>query len=122
MSSELVAVEGCTLECENGGTAQITTNASGVSVIKKKGIYRGTVTVSVAGSNAGGADGNASGTGTFTITAEKATVEGMPVLRMNDEASVTVYGTHQEGQTTRPTTGSEKVTITDAGQNVVKAT
>lgn len=122
MSAKAIAVQGCTLVCQFGGTARITSSPSLLSSIDGKGIYRGVVEVSVTGSTAGGADGNASGTGSFEITAETVRVDGDPVLRVEDKASFTVYGTHYDGESTHNTEGTETVTIQAAGQNVVNAT
>lgn len=126
MSLKEIAVEGCTLEFQNGGTGTITINPNQASTKVKaegKGVYTslqftisgytgGAITVAKSGS----------GSGTINATAQKVKVEGNAVFLKGDVSStITINGLKPvEGGGTAPATATEIVKITDAGQTKVK--
>lgn len=108
-----IVVEGCTLTCQSGGVATIVTLPSEYNIIDNCKIYSGPLTISVNGSSAGGADANATGTGTLTPTSQYNKADGKFVVLEGDKAEIIVNGADSEGS---PTVGTEVVTITKAGQ------
>lgn len=126
MSLKEIAVEGCTLEFQNGGTGTITINPNQASTKVKaegKGVYTslqftisgytgGAITVAKSGS----------GSGAINATAQKVKVEGSAVFLKGDVSStITISGLKPaEGGGTAPATATEIVKITNAGQTKVK--
>lgn len=115
MALKNIAVEGCTLVCQFGGTAKIETLASKTSFFNDKGVYSGPLTISVKGSSAGGASANATGVGTLIPTAQFTLADNKFVVLEGDKASIVVAGSTSSGS---PTSGTEVVTIQHAGQSV----
>lgn len=115
---KFIAVSGCTLVCQFGGTAVINTPPSTDVLIDNKGVYRGPLTISVTNSSAGGASANASGAGVLNPTAAYVQADGLFVVLEGDKCDVTVAGSTSGGSAT---SGAEVVTIASAGQAVVLA-
>lgn len=115
---KFIAVSGCVLVCQFGGTATINTPPSSNVLIDNKGVYRGPLTISVANSSAGGASANASGAGVLNPTAAYVQADGLFVVLEGDKCDVAVGGSTSGGS---PTSGSEVVTIMSAGQVSVQA-
>jgi hypothetical protein len=120
MAAKELAVQGCTLEIQTpvSGNASITSSPSTKVKADNKGVYKGTVLVSVSGASQGNCQG-ASGVGSFTTTAQKCKVENETPLRKDDEATVTCNGTDPT-QGGAPCSFSATVKVSDAGQNKVK--
>ena len=124
MSLNYIAVEGCTLEFQNGGTGTITITPGQTSTKVKadgKAVYL-TLKFTVSGYN-GQAITNADGTGQGSIiaSAQHVKVEGNAVILEGDvSASITISGTTttQSGKT--PVTAVEIVKVTKAGQSKAK--
>ena len=114
---KLIAVEGCELSCVQGGIATIESDPSKAVKINGNGIYFDSIEISVKGSSAGGAAGNASGTGKLNLTASKTKASGKFVCLEGDEAQIVVNGSNPLGM---PTSGIEVVKIEKAGQKIVK--
>lgn len=116
MAKKELAVEGCTLEIQSpvSGNASITSSASSKFKISNKGVYKGTVLVSVSGASQGNCQ-SASGVGSFTTTAQKMKVENETPLREEDEATVSCSGT--DVSTGAACNFSATVKVSDAGQD-----
>jgi hypothetical protein len=118
-----VAVDGCELEdVIGGGSVEIKSNPSDKNFAEGKGIYFGTINISVSGSDGGGAITNGDGQGTGTLTGTGSSIcdagSGEPAVLVEDSAVVMVSG--HAGQTP---VGPIPVTVkvTDAGQDKVIA-
>ena len=109
MSSREIAVQGLTLQCTDGGTAQITTPPEQIKV-NSKGVYCGPQVVSVTNADNGSCH-SASGTGTLNPTAN-CKGNSKAILRKNDQCTVTVNGTTSGGS---PCSFSVTVTVLNAG-------
>lgn len=123
-----IAVVGCQLQdMTGGGTVSITSSASSRNKASNKGMYFGTISVSVSGSNGGGIinNYNGSGVGTITGTGTKVLGNGQPAVLEGDTGTVTVYGTRTDpspdGEVTTSVSSVVTVKIISAGQAVVIA-
>ena len=115
-----VAVEGCTLTLSPGtGTATITSAASTKAKADGKGVYRGTLQISISGytSSVITVAGSGSGSGTLDGTSQTTKVEGQTVVLEGDQATITVNGQATAGSSTVPASEPVTVTIQNAGQN-----
>ena len=114
---ENIANTDCTIDANNGASVSIISPASMKSKANGKGVYRGTITVSVAGATAGSCTQIAPEQSTISPTAIKTKVDGQEVIREGDSGSVSVAG-----QT--PSSASCNIlvnfSIDDAGQDKVK--
>lgn len=116
-----VAVENCVLVADTGeGNISIDTPASANMKIDNKGVYAGTVTISISGLSGSGFT-NGSGSGTLTGSAQFNKLDNQPVILEGDQ-SVTIM----VSATTTSTPPEEievptVVTIQSAGQTVVQA-
>lgn len=126
MSLKEIAVEGCTLEFQNGGTGTITINPNQASTKVKaegKGVYK-TLKFTISGYTGGAitVTGSGTGSGEINASAQKVKVEGNAVFLKGDVSStITINGLQPaEGGGTKPATNQEIVKITDAGQTKVK--
>jgi hypothetical protein len=126
LSLKEIAVEGCTLEFQNGGNGTITINPGQVSTKVKadgKGVYK-TIKFTVSGYTGGAITvaKSGSGSGEITASATKVKVEGNAVILKGDVSAVfTVTGLKPvEGGGTTTATNQEVVKVTDAGQTKVK--
>ena len=128
--SELVAVEGLTIDhsagsLASGGTFSIISIASTKVKLQGNGVYKMQLQVSWTGGNySGGVTGTALTTTPVVIsaTATKVKVEGGEVLRLGDSGTMT--GTYTlAGLSPVPNTpfSGAKIEITDSGQDKVKA-
>ena len=125
MSLKAIAVEGCTLEFQNGGTGTITITPGQTSTKVKadgKAVY---LTLKFSVSNyVGGAITipiEESGSGEINASSQHVKVEGNKVLLEGDvSATITMNGQTQSGSSTVPATNQEVVKITAAGQSKAK--
>ena len=117
-----VAVDGCELEdTTGGGRVSVDSPPSNGDFAGGKGMFFGTINVSVSGSTGGGkfTDGNGAGTGTLTGTGSNIlSANGEPAVLEGDTADIIVNGT-SGGYAQPPATVTVKVT--SAGQSVVVA-
>lgn len=113
-----VAVTDPEFECKFGGNVQILSPPSMTLSIGGKGVYRGPMMVSVTGSSAGGAAGNASGIGMIMPTAMKGQNTEMGYIREGDEGKITVFGISPAPS---PTVGTEIVTVKSCKQRVMQS-
>ena len=120
-----IAVEGCTLQFQNGGNGQIMINPNQTSLKAKaegKGIYK-TLQFQISGytGQAITVTGSGTGQGEIKTTAQKVKVEGNLVFLTGDQSlPITINGQTTSGSSTVPATAVEIVKITDAGQTKVK--
>ena len=127
--TKAIAVQGCTLEFQNGGSGTITITEGQTSTKVKadgKAAYK-TLTFSISGYTASSAvsptwiPGSGSGSGSIQASAQHVKIEGNPALLEGDQsAAITINGQQQSGQTTIPAVATEIVKITAAGQAKVK--
>lgn len=125
MSLKNIAVEGCTLEFQNGGSGTITVTPGQTSMTTKadgKSVYTSLkFTVSAYTGGEITIPGSGSGSGEITASAEKVKVDGKKVFLEGDvSATFTITGQKPSGTTTVPATNDEVVKITDAGQSKAK--
>lgn len=113
-----IVVQGCTLVCKFGGVASIVTPPSSTTIIDNHNVYSGPLTISVTGSSAGGADANATGVGILTPSSQYNQVDDKFVVLEGDKVDIVVNGATSKGSAT---TGTETVTITQAGQTSTSA-
>lgn len=111
-----IAVQGCTLECTPAATAQITTSPSTTTKAAGKACYRGPLTINVTNATAV-PDGNGTGAGRITGSAQEVKIDGQPAVLEGDEVQITVSGT-SDG---KPASGVVTVKISQAGQTYVAA-
>ena len=131
MSLKLIAVEGCSLEFQNGGypNTAISVTPGQVSTKVKaggKGVYK-SIKFTISGYTASSAlkptwiPLSGSGQGEITATSQHVKVEGNKVLLEGDQsASITIIGQEQQGSSVVPSQVTEVVKITSAGQTKVK--
>lgn len=131
MSLEYIAVEGCSLEFQNGGSPNTAISITGGQLSTKvkaggKAVYK-TLNFTISGYTASSAisptwvPGSGSGQGKIQTTSSHVKVEGNKVLLKGDvSASITIYGKEQQGQAQIDAQVTEIVKITDAGQTKVK--
>ena len=118
---KLVAVEGCILTADTGtGNISINTNASQKCKVDGKGIYSGTLNISITGLSGSGFT-NGSGNGTLIGTGIYTSIDSQSVVLEGDKSTtITVTATmtaYPYSEITVPTI----VTINSAGQTVLKA-
>ena len=120
-----VAVEGCTIEdTTGGGTVSIESDPSEKVMACGSKVYFGPLAFSVSDSDGGGkiGDGNGEGAGVIAGTGTKILdADGNPAILLDDEVTITVYGTTTSGSSQTPSSGDITVKITDAGQDKVIA-
>lgn len=111
------AVQGCTLSLSSGtGLVNITTPPSNKVKFDGKGIYMGTITVSISGYTNGTITGGI-GIGYISGSSENNSF-GSNLVRENDESGqITITGTKPNGN---PGTATVTVKIADAGQKKVQ--
>ena len=131
MSVKNIAVDGCTLEFQNGGgpNTAITIEPNQTSTKVKaegKAVYK-TLKFTISGYTAPATEkpnwvsGSGSGNGEITVTAGHVTVEGNKVILEGDVSeSITISGQENSGSSTVTSTFTEVVKVTDAGQSKVK--
>lgn len=125
MSLKAIAVEGCTLEFQNGGTGTINITPGQTSTKVKadgKAVYK---TLKFTVSNYVGGEITipilASGNGEINASSQHVKVEGNKVLLEGDvSATITMNGQKPAGSSTAPATNQEVVKITAAGQSKAK--
>lgn len=124
---KFVAVEGCvlTLSSGNATSIQIVTPAS-KNTIEKKGIYYGTLNISISGFSSTNVPNwipmSGSGSGTLSPTSQHVSVNGKMVVRADDEsATITINGQISTESGNKPAIDMVTVKITDAGQTKIKA-
>lgn len=124
MSLKNIAVEGCTLQLQNG-TGTITINPGQASAKVKcdgKAVYTA-LKFTVSGYTGGAitVSGSGAGSGEIISTAQKNKAEGKSVFLEGDKSAVvTINGLQPSGSGTAPATATETVTIQMAGQSKVK--
>ena len=127
MSLKNIVVEDCQFSIEVGGAVigtgnvSVTSTASTNSKIKigevSKGIYTGPMAISVSGYTDGSISGG-SGTGVINSSAQKVTVDTLPVILEGDSGDVVLTGTNP--QSGAPVSGyTVKVKVISAGQMFV---
>lgn len=120
-----IAVEGCTLQFQNGGTGTISITPGQTSLKVKadgKGVYK-TLNFTISGytGQAITVAGSGTGSGSINASATHDKVEGNPVFLEGDVSStITINGLQPSGGGTAPATATEIVKITSAGQTKVK--
>lgn len=126
MSLKNIAVEGCTLQFQNGGTGTITITSGQTSQkVKADGnaVYK-TLNFTISGytGQAITVSGSGSGSGSINATAQHVKVEGQPVFLEGDQsATITINGLQPApGGGTTSATATEIVKITNAGQSKAK--
>lgn len=125
MSLKEIAVEGCTLEFQNGGTGTITITPGQTSTKVKadgKAVYL-TLKFTVSGYSGGAITDpeSGSGSGEITASAEHVKIEGYKALLEGDvSAEFIITGTSTSGSSTTTVTTPEVVKITAAGQTKAK--
>lgn len=120
MTNKFVAVEGCTLTLSSGTAVSIniTSPASTTDKASKKGIYFGTLSISIQGFTSEKIDAGGIGIGVLNPTANYVNSHGQKVVRVDDVSEqITVTGT----KSGNPATDIVTVKISNAGQNKVKA-
>lgn len=118
-------VEGCTLELSSGsGMIQINTSPSTKGSIQGKGIYKGTMNISVSSFTSTNIPSwipsSGSGNGVIIGSATKNMLEKQPILKEEDSCTITINGKKKTGSSTSPATDVITVKITNAGQSVMK--
>ena len=117
-----VAVDGCELEdTTGGGSVSVDSSPSDSDFAGGKGIFFGTINISVSGSDGGGkfTDKNGAGSGTLTGTGSNIlNANGEPAVLEGDTADIIVNGT--SGSYTQPP-ATVTVKVKSAGQDVVIA-
>lgn len=119
------AVEGCTLELSSGsGMIQINTSPSTKGKVQGKGIYKGTMNISVSGFTSTNIPtwipSSGSGSGVIIGSATKNMLEKQPIIKEEDSCTITINGQMKTGMSTSPATDVITVKITNAGQSVMK--
>ena len=114
---ENIANTDCTIDANNNASVSITSPASTKSKANGKGIYRGTINVSVAGAFTSTCTQTAPFPSTISPTAIKTKADGQAVIREGDSGSATVAGVLSGGGTCSITVN---FSIDDAGQDKAK--
>lgn len=115
---EFYAVQGCKFELSSGqGNVICTTAPSSKMMIGGKGVYIGTINLTIA-AYTNGTITNGTGSGVLTGTSKNKSL-ALPIVRENDETlnDIVVTGVDVSGNTV---TALVKVKISDAGQKLVK--
>ena len=115
---ENIANTDCTIDANNNASVSILSLPSTKNKANGKGVYRGTITVSVVGASIEGTcTQTAPFSSTISPTAIKTKADGQEVIREGDSGSVTVAGT-------TPSSASCTIvvnfSIDDAGQDKAK--
>ena len=120
MTNKFVAVEGCILTLSSGAalSVEITTQASKIDKASGKGIYFGSLSISINGFTSEKIDAGGTGMGILNPTAKKGNSNKLKVVRVDDESEEIMISGTKEGS---PATDYVTVKITDAGQKKVKA-
>lgn len=133
MSLNYIAVEGCTLEFQDGGSpnSAITINPNQVSTKVKadgKGVYK-TIKFTISGYTASSTkkqywvEGSGSGSGEINASSQNVKAEGNAVILEGDVSpTITINGMEQlpGSSSPTPTTTTDFVKVTKAGQSKVK--
>lgn len=125
MSLQYIAVDGCTLEFQAGGTGDINITPGQLSTKVKadgKAVYL-SLRFTIANYTGQAITVSKSGTGEGEIIASSThvKVEGHKVYLEGDmSATITINGLQPSGSGTEPATAEEIVKITNAGQSKVK--
>ena len=129
MSLKAIAVNGCTLEFQNGGSGTITITSGQTSTKVKcdgKAAYK-TLAFTISGYSADPSTRptwvpqSGSGDGSIQASSQHVKIEGNAALLEGDQsATITINGQEQSGSSTIPAVAVEIVKITDAGQTKVK--
>ena len=118
-----IAVDGCTLEFQAGGSGTITITGTPSTKVKADGkaVYK-EIKFAISGYN--GQDitnSDGAGQGSIIASAQKVKVEGNAVILEGDvSASITINGTTTSKGSQKPAVAVEVVKVTDAGQSKVK--
>ena len=116
-----VVVEGCSLVADTGiGNIKIETDASKKVKVDQKGVYAGTLTISITGLSGTGFT-NGSGTGTLTGTSVYNKVDGGAVVLEGDQSAQIPVNATTTSSPASSIVVPTIVTIVSAGQTVVKA-
>lgn len=131
MSLKYIAVEGCSLEFQNGGSPNTAISISSGQLSTKvkaggKAVYK-TIKFTISGYTASSAIKptwvplSGSGQGEIVASSEHVKVEGEKVILEGDQSvSITIKGQEQQGQATVSSQVTEIVKVTKAGQTKVK--
>jgi hypothetical protein len=126
MSLKNIAVEGCSLEFQNGGGPNTAISITGTTSTKikadGKAVYK-ELKFSISGYKGQAiTNGDGTGSGSIIATAQHVKVEGNAVLLEGDvSAAITINGTTTPpGGSPSPAVATEIVKITAAGQSKVK--
>ena len=115
---QYIAAQGCQISLDPASTTPatvtITTPASTDCKAEGKGLYRGTLTVTIAGYQGGAVTTTGAGAGSITGTAQKVKIDAQAAVLENDSGTATV--TDASTGATQPVV----VKIQDAGQHSVK--
>jgi len=127
--TKAIAVDGCTLEFQNGGSGTITITEGQTSTKVKadgKAAYK-TLAFTISGYSASPTispnwvPGSGTGSGSIQASAQHVKIESNQALLEGDQsATITVIGQEQSGSSTIPAQVSEIVKITNAGQTKMK--
>lgn len=114
MAALELAVQGLSFSAApSGGTITITSTPSTKVFAGGSGVYRGPLSVTLAGFTVSGSCEGASGTGVIPPTAVKSLVDGQAPIRRTDNATITVSGLTPGGS---PCSFGVLVTVQNAGQ------
>lgn len=124
-----IAVQGCELEFVNpahSGDIKIETTPSQKVLADGKGVYHGTLQITIANFTGGDITVSKSGAtvtpGTLNGGSTTTKAEGDPVVLQGDTSEdITVVGLKPQGNTTVTATATTKVKIKKAGQTKAKA-
>lgn len=115
---QYIAAEGCQFSLDPASTTPATvtvgTPASTDCKAEGKGLYRGTLTVTIAGYQGGAITTTGAGAGTVTGTAQSVKIDSQPAVLENDSGTATI--TDASTGMTQPVV----VKIQSAGQTSVK--
>ena len=120
---EYIAVEGCELALDHGSSSPISISSTPSDKVKAggKGCYKDKISFSVSGFSGNKiTNGNGSGSGNISGSAEYVLIEGDPAVLENDKVTITLNGTAGSGQSEHAESENVTVKVKKAGQDKVR--